>query len=235
MIQKPKQCKGTGKAIYSECCGKSTLPFKFGLCYECYKKWLLESDSGNEYMQRQMRFAQKKVKIEHKKETQKIKEKLISTDEYRSKYVQPIINEIARIIDYGQPCIASGLHSGKMNGGHFIAVGSNRTTSLNLHNIHSQSFASNSWKGGDNAKYRTGIKKVYGEAYLKFMESLNAMDAIKLTKEQLIEIKETASVIRSELKKNMVILSPEERIELRNRVNEELGIYPQKYSVWQNQ
>jgi len=55
------------------------------------------------------------------------------------KELQPLINKIARLIDYGQPCIATGSFNGKMNGGHRIAVGANETIRFNLHNIHIQS------------------------------------------------------------------------------------------------
>lgn len=160
-----------------------------------------------------------------KKENTQAKKDLLSTDAYRAKVVQPIINEIARLIDYGQACVPTGTFKGKMNGGHYIAVGANRTIALNLHNIHQQSFSSNHHKGGDNLKYRLGLIKIYGQDYADAIQALHQTQPIKLTKERLKEIEKTASQIRNGLKKNPVILSPEDRIEMREIINQQIGIY----------
>lgn len=163
----------------------------------------------------------KQSKVEKKEKTIE----LMSTDEYRAKYVQPIINEIARLIDYGQPCIATGSTNGKMAGGHFWSVGANRTICLNLHNIHIQSFHSNSALGGDNIRYREGIIKTYGIEYMEQIEALKLIKPIKLTKDELIQIKKEATKIKNDLKNNLKIRSSDERIYLRNIINEYLGIY----------
>lgn len=166
--------------------------------------------------------------IEKRTQSKEKKEKkinLLSVDGYRAKHVQSIINEIARLIDYGQPCIATGNYSGKMSGGHFFAVGSNRTICLNLHNIHIQSFHSNSALGGDNIRYRDGIIKIYGIAYMEKIEALKALKPIKLTKEDLIEVKNIATEIRNKLKSNLIVYPPEKRIELREHINNLIGIY----------
>lgn len=149
----------------------------------------------------------------------------MSSDAYRSKVIQPIINEIARLIDYGQPCIASGRYNGKMAGGHFISVGSNRSVALNLHNIHIQTFESNSFRSGDEAKYRLGIIERYGNDYFEFMESLRHLKNIDLSKQRLSELKPLISRIRSDLKCNPIKRTPQERIALRNEINERIGIY----------
>jgi len=171
--------------------------------------------------------ADARLKEERKKKNETFKRKvnLLSPDKYRSKYVQPIINEIARLIDHGQPCIATGNYQGKMAGGHFIAVGSNRTLALNLHNIHIQSYHSNGPKGGDNIRYSNGIKEIYGIEYLEYMLSLQKTPVIKLTKGDLKEIKVIAQEIRKELKKDLKVRSPKERIKLREEVNRRLNIY----------
>lgn len=223
---KEKPCKGTGKAKgYG--CGSLTLYRKNGLCPECqrlFNKWWYNTQNSSKDMQYLLKKAKVIVSTDEKKERKKHQLELISVDKYRSEYVQPIINEIARLIDYGQPCIATG-HFGKMNGGHYHAVGTNRTISLHLDNIHIQSFHSNHFKSGDNKKYREGLVRVYGEEYANYVDSLNSIPAIHLSKNDLIEIKEKASSIRSRLKKDLKIRTPDERIELRIKINEELGIY----------
>ena len=112
----------------------------------------------------------KKAKQEWSKEKKKKTIELLSKDGYREKYIQPLINEIARIIDKDQPCIASGVTSGKMAGGHYHSVGHNRTLALNLHNVHQQAFHSNGPQGGQHIKYRHGLIRVYGERYTEFID-----------------------------------------------------------------
>lgn len=149
----------------------------------------------------------------------------MSNDGYRSKVIQPLINEIARLIDYGQACIASGRYTGKMAGGHYVSVGSNRTVSLNLHNIHIQTFESNSFKSGDEANYRLGIIKIYGKEYFEFMDKLRYKKGSLPSKYILSELKPIITQISKDLKRNPTKLSPKERIERRNEYNSMIGIY----------
>ena len=160
-----------------------------------------------------------------------LKHNIITPDEYRSKHLQPTINKIARFIDYGNPCIATD-NFGKLAGGHNISVGANRTTALNLHNIHVQSFASNSHKGGDTIKYHKGIIKRYGKDYLEFMDYLHQTPKLSLTKEEMVFINSIAKKIALELSKDLQQLEPKERIELRNKINTELNIYSEGFSIF---
>lgn len=225
---KEKPCRGVNKAFGFDACGKNTAYRKYGLCMNCYPKFILNDERGKVIMAKSLILAKSKVNKENRlnksKETQKAKIDLLSNDKYRSKYLQPIINEIARLIDYGQPCIATG-NFGKMNGGHYVSVGANRTTALNLHNIHIQSFESNNFKGGDPIKYRHGIIERYGNDYFEFIEFLQQHPPLHLTKSDLIDLVKKATLIRNELKNNNYEKTPLERIEFRNQVNLKLGIY----------
>lgn len=169
------------------------------------------------------------TKIQEEKSWQKRKAKMkvenMSSDGYRSTVIQPLINEIARLIDYGQPCIATGRFIGKSNGGHFVSVGANRSSSLNLHNIHIQSFESNSHKSGDESNYRLGIIKVYGNEYFEFIDQLRYLKGIDLSKDRLVTLKPIIFSIRNDLKRSIRKLSTIERISLRNEINKQIGIY----------
>ncbi|WP_439132959.1 recombination protein NinG [Polaribacter sp.] len=239
-----KVCRGTGKAKgfgcgkplqYSERNGIKTYDAKYGLgkkC-KCYNKWLSSSDEGMKILSKATLVAKKKVeKQKNKEDKERLKQMKIdsmSPDKYRATYVQPLINKIARFIDYGNPCVPTGNYEGKMAGGHYTSVGANRTICLNLHNIFIQSFASNSWKGGDDKKYRASLIRIFGEEYLDFIEGLNSHRSIQLRKPQLIEIKEKAQKIVLDLEKNLEVLSPKERIQKRNKINVELDIYDTDY------
>ena len=228
--QKPKKCKGTGKALgYG--CGDKLFLHKFGLCQKCFKEWLFSND-GLPYLNSTQIRAKKYVQKEQnkelaikKEETRQKKIDLMSSDRYRAKYVQPVFNKIARLIDYGQPCIVTGYYDGVMNGGHFISVGNNRTLSLNLHNIHIQSYESNGPKGGDNQLYRQGLIDTYGIEYLEKIEALRSIPALKLSKSELVHFRSIAIKIANELKSNPIIRTPEERIALRESINKKIGIY----------
>jgi len=230
---KEKPCVGTGLAKGLGC-GHKTKHRVYGLgkMCGCYSNWLLNTENGKIKMEKSIIYAKVKVqkenKIEQNKKYAKTKIELMSPDKYRAEHLQPIINEIARIIDYGQSCIATG-DFGKMNGGHYISVGANRTTALNLHNIHIQSFASNHHKSGDPIKYRLGLIERYGNDYFEYVEFIQRHKALHLTKGDMIEIALKASFIRSELKRNEETKTPYERIELRNEVNLKLGIYDPEF------
>jgi len=166
-----------------------------------------------------------KLKQNKWKEEKKIMiENLKSLSDYKND-LQKVVNHIARLIDYGQPCIATGSYSGKMSGGHCIGVGANDTIRFNLHNIHIQSFHSNSWKGGDNIRYKEGIRLVYGEAYLDRLNQLKSTPEIKLSKLDLVEKIVIAKSIRNRLKLADKQYTAIERIELREKFNRELNIY----------
>lgn len=152
-----------------------------------------------------------------------------SNDGYRSKVIQPIVNEIARLIDYGLPCISSGT-VGKPQGGHYISTGANNSISLNLHNIHIQSYHSNVELSGDEARYRLGLIRWYGNDYFEFIEGLRHLKGIDLSKQRLSELKPLISQIRNDLKRDLKKRTPQERIELRNEINENIGIYSEIFT-----
>ena len=234
MIQ-VKNCKGQNKASGFEGCGRQVHVFKrkFGLCPSCLYDWMTETTEGLKYKEKQfLPKVSKNLKHTKQKEKTQAKRELMSVDKYRAKVLQPVINEIARLIDYDCPCIATGNYNGKMAGGHYHSVGSNRTLALNLHNIHIQSFHSNSWKGGDDKRYQEGLKEVYSNSYFEFVESLKGQSALHLTKPDLVAIYKKSLKVRAELKRGLEYREPRQRIFLRNLVNKRLGIYDEQFKTF---
>ena len=233
MAKNCKLCKAP--LLFSERNGLKTYKHKegYGIDCGCFGSDHPEAKKAFQKFvnQNKIKF-RKEVIAKDKQETKTKKENLTSVDEYRAKYVQPKINLISRLIDVFCPCIATNTF-GKMNGGHYISVGANRTTCLHLHNIHIQSFQSNHFKSGDTIKYEKGIIENYGIEYLEYIKSLHQVPNLNLTKEDLIYIKSIAENIIKELKSINESLtkkrSPELRIELRNHYNIELGIYPKRF------
>lgn len=222
--QKQKLCKWQDEPCSNE---RVKYPGKSILSPFCL--YHLRCHQALKYIYKERKVSQierKKKEAAKKEETRQKKIDLMSSDKYRSEILQPIFNEIARLIDYQCPCIATGLYDGKMAGGHYHSVGSNRTTALNLHNIHIQSFHSNGPSGGgDNIRYRNGIIRTYGQEYMDKIESLSKTPSIHLSKADMIEIKKIASEIRLELKSDLKYRTPEERIALREEINQLIGIY----------
>ncbi len=166
-----------------------------------------------------------------KRDKQKFHIDSMSKDQYRAKKIQPLINQLVRIIDKGQPCIASKVTKGKFAGGHYHAVGHDRTISLNLHNIHIQAFHSNGPQGGQHVKYRHGLIEVYGSQYAEYVDMKLCQCPVMLwTKEDLVNMRPILQKMVNHYKKKDLVYSTKERIELRNKLNTELGIYPEEYA-----
>ena len=217
-----KTCKNTG------CDNVRTSSLHKGFCSACYAGWLLNTDDGQRYYNR--------VKIKAKpigqKNRTKQKRELMSSDAYRAKVLQPVINEIVRLIDYGQPCIASGVTTGKFSAGHFISVGANRATALNLHNIHIQAYHSNGPQGGQPIEYLEGLKEVYGDEYAVFvMQFRGYTRKHKISKQEMEQAYPKARRVRNWLKKRKRKWSATDRIRLRNMVNSYLGLYNTRFET----
>lgn len=219
-----KRCKGTGKAK-GHGCGQ-LVPAKsrhYGLCPNCKKDWMFSTDQGKEFLER---IALKHQRIADKKERERIrkqKQRIKSLSRIR-KDLQTKVNRLVRMVDNGHPCIATG-NFGMLDAGHYISVGANVTISLNFHNIHIQHRESNSFKSGDVINYRRGIVEIYGKEYLDFMDGLQRCK-IQLDRATLLKATQrTNEAIREMNKKPPYLLTPKERIVLRNRLNDFIGIY----------
>lgn len=240
MHPKQKPCKAISKAKASDIqgCGKSVLKRTYGLCDTCYKEWLLNTPEGNEKLQRHTLKAKGSTQKTMIKQAEQRKRQFnvdsMSKDKYRASIIQPLINKLARLIDNNQPCIASGVDKGKMAGGHYHAVGHNRTLSLNLHNIHIQAYHSNGPQGGDHIKYRHGLIKTYGSEYTDFVDmTLCQCPALHWTKQDLIDLRpKLASWVREleKLLETTPSFTKAQRIKMRNKYNKLIGIYPEQYS-----
>ena len=188
---------------------------------ECRDKFVKETIvKANKKREKEVKKQQTQIKKEHQIEKNNIK----TLAKWKGT-LQPLINQIARLIDLGQPCIATGSYNGKMNGGHCIAVGANSTLRFNLHNIHIQSVHSNSYKGGDNIRYKQGIELIYGKEYLDYINSLQSCSTVNLTILDIQTIMPIVKAIIRELKAKEGIYEPDERIALRNEFNKQIGIY----------
>jgi hypothetical protein len=171
--------------------------------------------------------AEKAIVRKKKAQTKVLKEK---TTNWKNK-LQTKVQEIARLIDKGQPCLSKKTTKCRFNGGHVFAKGREKQMRFNLANIHRQSAQSNKWEN-DDANFRKGIIDEYGQRYFDFIESLKQTPQPHYKEIEYMEFYQRACKIANELKKADQTYSLQERIELRNRYNLEIGIYEENYCVF---
>jgi hypothetical protein len=227
---KLKRCVGTGKAKgYG--CGSMQLVRKYGLGLNCgcYKKWLLTTPEGLQTIHKTAKTAHKKEIIKTRKEEKEKKEEF--TD--YSRLLQDKINEIVRFIDVGLPCLARRYHPKQIHAGHIYSRGSNSSMRYNLHNIHRQSAQSNHFQNEDGL-LREGLKREYGEEYFEFLSNLRQIPALKYSNEEYKAFYKKACEIALRLKREGNVFNLEQRIEKRNEINIEIGIYPVGFCVFKH-
>lgn len=167
---------------------------------------------------------------EKQKEFKDWKTKTVEKNKTHSDFeneLQPIINNIARLIDSGMPCISCDKMAKKPQGGHRFSVNSNNSLRFNLHNIGGQCFKCNEHLSGNPDGYDEGLKRVYGEEYYQYVrwEMKLAYPSVKLSKEELSEAKVIAKQIVKELEKLDMTYGAEVRVRMRTEYNKRIGIY----------
>lgn len=221
MNQKPKPCKGTGKAI-GQGCGIPKILHKFGLCPSCFKNWLFDTYEGSKYRESIQIRAKKEVqKQERKAFTQKKEEN--RSKAYFEKQLQTEINTIVRLIDAEKGCIScnhgwNSPFTRQAHAGHRISVGSNPTLRYNVFNIFKQCSICNNILSANEREYDKGIVKIYGPGMLDFIRSLpGRFDALHLSTD---ELKESILIARKIIKE---IQSGKDFT--RTEINQKIGIY----------
>lgn len=232
-----KICKPNFRMNKFPGCGEEKFIFKYGACQECFIKWATTTEDGKAWHKKQtaykMQQNQKEKSREQKAKDRELRIQLMTNTEYWSNVFQPRFNELIRLIDKGCGCVATRRTTGKMEAGHYIHAGVNKTISINAHNIFLQSMESNHFRSGDVLKYQDGIRVIFGENYFNFIESLKRCPALHLTKIELIErYDEVLRLRRLYRDAKLQFLSPLERIEMRNEINESLGLYPEEFSIY---
>lgn len=162
-----------------------------------------------------------------RKEKKEIKQKLETHTDLQKK-LQKEINTIVRLIDKGHPCISSGRPLGKnYDAGHLYTTKAHPTLRFHLFNIFAQSVHDNQHKGGNELEYFLRLEEVFNKDLQDNILRLKQIPALHLTKDELREKTAIARGIVKWLKLQDRQFTHEERISLRIRFNQELGIYPE--------
>jgi hypothetical protein len=173
--------------------------------------------------------AKKQIESKEKKADKELKDIVTNW----KKKLQQKINEIVRLIDKGQLCLARQINAGQLHGGHVFSSGANKNFTYNTHNIHRQSAQSNHWQN-DDALMKEGLEREYGRSYLLFVTGLKQTPVPKYSNQEYQMFYSLACGISNRLKKAEKEYNLEERIELRNQINLELGIYSEEYCIFVN-
>jgi hypothetical protein len=223
---KRKACKGTYKTNHYQGCGELIFAFKFGLCHACFVEWCYATGEGSEYLKKYViPQAKKEVK---KKERTKIKKQLqaLETKTEVEKKLEKEINTIVRLLDHGHNCIShEGYLGSKYDAGHLWSVGSNPQIRFHLLNIFAQCVNCNHHKGSNALEYQERLGTVFTPELREYCLALKGTPALKLSKEELRDKIVIAKRIVKWLKLQDREFSTKERIELRLKFQEELGIY----------
>ena len=225
---KVKTCQGNYNVDKFQGCGSTAYKFVYGLCPKCLYEWMTTTEKGKIYYAKQFLPRVEKVKVKHKKQADK-KQKDNMTD-WALKLQEPI-NKIVKLLDIGQPCMARRIHSPQIHAGHIYSRGSNSTIRFNLHNIHRQGAQSNHFQNEDGL-LREGIKLEYGADYLDFITSLQRTPSLEYANHEYKEFVTLAVGIVKMLKRQGRTLNLEQRLEMRNEINQTIGIYNDEYCVF---
>ncbi len=230
--KKPKTiiCKPIGKAFGfepEEPCAKQMTEFEkrtYGMCNSCLWDFYHNDERGKIIYQK---LFLPKVALKIKVAEKEVKKKMKSNTTNWKQVLQDHVNKIIRLIDKDLLCLARN-QKGQIHAGHVYARGGNSTIRYNLHNIHRQCAQSNKWQN-DDGLLREGIINEYGQAYMDFIASLRQTPQLELKPLEFKELSAKASKIVLRLKKADLNYSIGERMDLRNQINIELGIYDKKY------
>jgi len=133
--------------------------------------------------------------------------------------LQKSINQIARILDDIQPCLARPTENHtKFDGGHIFGVGAHPSLRYNLWNIHKQSVKSNRDLGGEQLLMIEGIQIRYGEERMDYVLNLPKIyPVIKLNAHERKDALKVANQIIRDLEKGIIYT--------RDEANKMIGIY----------
>ena len=190
ILVKEKPCKGTGKAKSFKGCGKLAF-LEWGLCYECKKKFLLNTDEGQELNVKASKKANMYSVQTYNKEKKERKWELMSTVQRINKAKQ-VFQKWIRKRDEENGCISCGSVSSDIwDGGHYLKAEIYTGVIFNEINVHRQCRKCNRFLGGNEAKYRIALCLKYGDKVVNDLEKLaNETRQYRRTRDELKQKKE---------------------------------------------
>lgn len=225
---KPKKCKGTGKAL-GHGCGEKALKRIYGLCMNCYPKWLYSTEEGQKVVKRRTISSKKNTEKEERRSWNEKKKSLrhVTHPGEMKKELALEAQKLARMIDkrFGFiTCIDCGNpFNDIIDGGHFHSKGNNASLMYNLHNIHSQRRHCNGFAGGKQRGYYDGLVQRYGKEYADLVD-VGLQKKYKYIGMMNAELPEKLKIIRAIIR-TFDSYKLENPIQARELFNKIIGIY----------
>ena len=170
-LNKQKICKGTGKAKGYSGCGKLAY-LEWGLCYDCKKDFLLNTEQGQELIDKASKKAKMVSAQTYNKEKKERKWELMSTVQRINKAKQ-VFQKWIRKRDKDEACISCGTVSSELwDGVHYLKADIYTGVIFNEINVHKQCRKCNRFLGGNEAQYRIALCLKYGESKVAELEKL---------------------------------------------------------------
>ena len=186
-----KKCKGNYRVDNFEGCGSESYKLKYGLCPSCLYDWMTSTEKGKIYHAKS--FLKQVSALSNKITKEKDKEKRESM-----KSISRLIQEARvpfqkwiRLRDVNYGCISCNSLNVKLwHGGHYFKAEIYRGLIFNEINVNKQCEKCNTYGGGNEAGYRLGLIKKYGEEKVKELENISDENrTYKYTREEIKEIK----------------------------------------------
>lgn len=208
-------------------CKKKFVQKTFNLRYCCETEECREA-CAKYVLEKKKRAIEKKTKERSKERLRVMKENITN---YK-KLLQDDVNQIAKLIDFGLKGLhVSSPYDTEIQAGHVYSVKNNEQMRFNLHNIHRQGAKSNMALVYDE-EFRDALIDEYGNDYFLFIKGLKKQPLQRIKQHEYKEYHERALSIIKRLKKDLKQRSLTERIELRNEINRELGIYEEQFIIF---
>lgn len=182
--------------------------------------------------QQALKKAEQKAK-QQDKEWQQRKKKLkreLETVSQARKRVQDNLNKLVHWLDSGLPCVSCD-NPKPSEAGHYFTVGAHSEIALHLHNIHMQCHQCNNHNGGNEREYYLRIGQRYGADYQEYLHYRirREYQHLRLSKEDFWEAGKIVNRLLREVKKISPPDTLAKRLEWRDKLNSEIGIYLTQY------
>ena len=189
MKVKQKPCKGTGKAK-GHGCGEIKFAHRYGLCTQCFAKWLYNTPDGLKMLSdAAIKASSDRISLE--KAFKEKKERVGLTTILDS--VEQICHKYIRLRDEGKPCAACGApYSSDFQASHCYKAELYSSLRFNEFNIHGGCIGCNIYKDGNIDVYKVRLPMIIGEAKAEELRLLASRDQnnFKWDREELKRIKE---------------------------------------------
>ena len=188
-----KKCKGINKAHGFSGCGKEVdvRTRKYGLCPVCRWEWMETTEAGRIHYRKHFAPKVKKAVIrDRKKQDRETRESLKSIARLIQEARVPFQKWI-RLRDANRACISCNqIGADIFDAGHFYKSELYSGLIFDETNCHSQCRACNRYLNGNEANYRLGLIKRFGDSYVKELDAKALIKRnYKYTREEILDIK----------------------------------------------